>query len=52
MPGEQDFDSVLELARRWRCSRATVRDRLRSASAAEFCVMVSGTVVRAVRAQG
>jgi hypothetical protein len=33
MPGEQDFYSILELARRWRCSRATVYNRLRAAGA-------------------
>lgn len=30
---DQDFFSILELAKRWRCSRGTVYNRLRAAGA-------------------
>jgi hypothetical protein len=33
METNQDFYSVLELAKRWRCSRGTVYNRLRAAGA-------------------
>lgn len=52
MASDQDFFSILELAKRWRCSRGTVYNRLRAGGAKVLDFAAAGKRGRKVVATG